>query len=335
MMTTEKNKDAELIDYFGRRISYVRVSVTENCNLRCRYCYESACGTLKRPFYLTNDRLITVIKALAAVGVDKIRFTGGEPTIRKGIIDLIRETSKIENILQVGITTNGLLLKKLLPEFIDAGLNRLNISLDTLKKWKFRQITGSNRFKQVYDGIMEAVKYDVFQPVKVNTVVMKGINDDEIPRFAEWALTNGIDLRFIEFMPIRKSRWGKERFLPENEIKARLNMPLERALNFDKSSGPASSYILKGYPGRISFISPVSGNFCGECNRIRLTSSGNLIGCLFSNYKINMSNFLQSNPDQCEIIKFLKGIVANPEFRRFSHLQSVSNSLPLMRSVGG
>ncbi len=335
MKTMEKNKNTELIDYFGRRISYVRISVTENCNLRCRYCYESVCGNSNRASYLTHDQLIRVINAFAAVGVDKIRFTGGEPTIRKGIIDLIRETSKIDGIIQTGITTNGLLLKKMLPEFIDAGLNRLNVSLDTLKKWKFRRISGSDRFDQVYEGIMEAVKCGVFNPVKVNTVVMKGINDDEIPRFAEWALINGIDLRFIEFMPTRKSRWGKERFLPEKEIRTMLNMPLEKSPNFATSPGPASSYTYKGYPGRISFISAVSDNFCGECNRIRLTSSGNLIGCLFSNYKINMSNFLQSNPNESEIMKFLKGVIANPEFRRFSHLQSISDSLPLMRSVGG
>lgn len=335
MSIAEKNKNPELIDSFDRKITYLRVSTTEECNLKCRYCYDSLCGTSDRASYLSNNQLISTIKAFAVVGIDKIRFTGGEPTIRKGIIDLIAKTSKIDAITQIGITTNGLLLTKLLPDFIDAGLNRLNISLDTLKKWKFQRITGFNRFEQVYDGIMEAIKCGAFRPVKVNTVIMKGINDDEIPQFVEWALSNGIDLRFIEFMPTRKSNWGKERFMSESEIKARLNISLEKSPNFDKSHGPASSYTYKGYPGRIGFISAVSHNFCGDCNRIRLTSNGDLIGCLFGYYKFNIRKFLQKNPNQAEIIEFLKEVIANPEFRRFSHMQSISNSLPLMRGVGG
>ncbi len=335
MKTIVKNKNQELIDRFNRKISYLRISVTEECNLKCRYCYDSLCGTSDRASYLSNNQLISTIKAFTTVGIDKIRFTGGEPTIRKGIIDLIGETSRIDGIMQIGMTTNGLLLKKLLADFIDAGLNRLNVSLDTLKKWKFRRITGFDRFEQVYSGIMEAVTCGAFRPVKVNTVVMKGINDDEIPQFAEWALTHGIDLRFIEFMPTRKSNWGMERFLPEKEIKAGLNMSLERSPNFDKSHGPASSYTYNGYPGKISFISGVSDNFCSDCNRLRLTSNGYLIGCLFGNYKINMREYLQKNPNQSEIIEFLKEVIANPEFRRLSHLQSISDSLPLMRGVGG
>jgi len=334
-MNTFKNSDVKLTDYYGRKISYVRVSVTENCNLRCRYCYNSACSANNKSMFLSNEQLIKIIEAFAALGITKIRFTGGEPTIRKGIIDLIRATSKIDGITHIGLTTNGLLLGKLLSDMIDAGLNRLNISLDTLKKWKFEKITGSNRFEQVYDGIMQAVKCSVFRPVKVNTVVMRGINDDEVPHFANWALTTGIDLRFIEFMPTQKSRWGKERFFSENEMKSLLNMSLDKSINFDNSPGPAKSYSYNGYPGRIGFISAVSDNFCGECNRIRLTSNGDLIGCLFSNHKVSINELMQTSPGQSEIINFVKAIVSQPDFRRFSHLQSVSDSLPMMRSVGG
>jgi molybdenum cofactor biosynthesis protein A len=335
MNTISKNKTTTLTDFFGRPISYVRISVTENCNLRCRYCYDSACGVSKKTTHLSSEQLITLINAFAAIGINKIRFTGGEPTIRKDIIDLVRATSSIDSITQTGLTTNGLLLKKLLPDLIDAGLNRLNISLDTLKRWKFKEITGSDNFEKVYDGIMQALQYKVFRPLKVNTVVMRGINDDEIPRFASWALNYGIDLRFIEFMPTRRSRWGKERFFPESEMKKAMNLSLDQSLNFDNSPGPAKSYSHDGYPGRISFISAVSDNFCGECNRIRLTSHGDLIGCLFSNHKVSILDLLKSNPDQTEIIDFIKNVIQTPGFRRLSHLQSISDSLPLMRSVGG
>jgi molybdenum cofactor biosynthesis protein A len=335
MNILEKDKSTALSDYFGRRICYARISVTQNCNLRCRYCYDSACGTANKASHLSSEQLITLIKAFAAIGINKIRFTGGEPTIRKDIIDLIKGTSNIDGISQIGLTTNGLLLTRLLPDLIDAGLNRLNVSLDTLKRWKFKKITGSDNFRQVYDGIMQALQCDVFRPLKVNTVIMRGINDDEIPGFASWALKYGIDLRFIEFMPTRRSRWGKERFFPESEMKKAMNLSLDPSLNFDNSPGPAKSYRHKDYPGKISFISAVSDNICGECNRIRLTSHGDLIGCLFSDHKVSIHELLQSNPDQSEIIDFIRKVIQNPEFRRFSHLQSISDSLPLMRSVGG
>ncbi len=333
MKTIEKNKSTTLIDNFGRPISYVRISVTENCNLRCRYCYDSACGTTKKAANLSGEQLITLINAFAAMGINKIRFTGGEPTLRKDIIDLVRATSGIDGITQTGLTTNGLLLTKLLPDLTDAGLNRLNISLDTLKRWKFKEITGSDNFEKVYDGIMQALECEVFRPLKVNTLVMRGINDDEIPRFAGWALNYGIDLRFIEFMPTRKSRWGKERFFSESEMKNAMNLSLDRSLDFDNSPGPAKSYSHENYPGRISFISAVSDNFCGECNRIRLTSHGDLVGCLFSNHKISILDLLKSNPDQTEIIDFIKNVINTPGFRRQSHLQSISDSLPFIQTT--
>jgi cyclic pyranopterin phosphate synthase len=324
-----------LIDRFGRVISYLRVSLTENCNLRCNYCYGSLSERIERSDYLTDDELLTLIKVLAALGIEKIRFTGGEPLIKKNLSDLIGEISAIENISQIAVTTNGLLLENRLAALIGAGLNRLNVSLDTLKRDKFRNITGIDGFDRVNRGIMKAVESGVFPAVKVNTVVMRGINDDEITAFAEWALTNKINLRFIEFMPTCKSGWGKERVLYEEEIKNRIGLPLRKAPDFDQARGPARNYYLPGKSGRISFISPVSGSFCGDCNRIRMTATGDLIGCLFGRIKINLRQLVRDDHDQNEIILLLKSIIASPDFRKLSLKQSVSGTPPFMRGIGG
>jgi cyclic pyranopterin phosphate synthase len=279
--------------------------------------------------------LLLLVKVLAALGIEKIRFTGGEPLIRKNLTDLIGKISAIENISQIAITTNGLLLEDRLAALTGAGLNRLNISLDTLKRDRFRNITGIDGFDRVYRGIMTAVKSGMFPVVKVNTVVMRGINDDEIAAFAEWALAHKINLRFIEFMPTCKSGWGKERILYEEEIKNRIGLPLQKAPDFDRARGPARNYFWPGKPGRISFISPVSGSFCRDCNRIRLTATGDLIGCLFGRMKISLRQLVRDDHDQDEMIMLLKSIIESPNFRRLSLKQSVSGTPPFMRGIGG
>lgn len=335
MKKIELDTDNKLIDRFNRKISYLRVSLTDQCNLKCDYCYDSIEKRSDRVTELTNEQIIRLIKAFATLGIDKIRFTGGEPLLRKGITDLIEKTKLTGGISKICITTNGMLLDKMLPNLLTAGLNGLNVSLDTFQKERFRQITGVDGFDTVYRGIMNAVKSRVFPIIKVNTVIMKGINDDEIPHFADWALTEGIDLRFIEFMPTCKSRWDHERFMPENEIKKLLGHSLQKALNSEKSRGPADSYTVPGNPGRISFISAVSGNFCHNCNRLRLTSSGDLIGCLFGEYKINLRELITREIDIEKIISFIKSKVCAPGFRRFSFEQSISNRQPFMRGIGG
>jgi cyclic pyranopterin phosphate synthase len=272
---------------------------------------------------------------MAALGIDKIRFTGGEPLLHKGVVNLIRRTSEINNITQIAVTTNGLLLDKMLVSLIQAGLNRINISLDTLNPKKFREITGIDGLHRVMQGIMAAVNSGAFPIVKVNTVIMRGINDKEIPAFTEWALSHKINLRFIEFMPTCKSGWGAERVLREQEIKERIGLPLLKTAEFDCSRGPAGDYYVPGKSGRISFISPVSGSFCRDCNRLRLTSTGDLIGCLFGKVKISLRELIQNNPQRDRITSFLKKIIESPEFRRLSLKQSVSDNQPFMRGIGG
>ncbi len=326
---------SSLIDPLGRRITYARVSLTEQCNLRCGYCYDSAKERPSGNDQLSLSDTLRLIKALASVGITKIRFTGGEPLVRPGIADLIRQTSGIEGIHTVALTTNGLVLEPMLSELVKAGLNRLNISLDTLDRAVFKRITGVDRFGRVYSAIVNAEQSGVFERVKVNTVIMRGINDGEVQRFALWALAQKIDLRFIEFMPAQGSKWGRALFVGEDEIKSRIGLDLIPQSMEGDDSGPAISYSVAGASGRISFISAVSRCFCGSCNRLRITSTGQLLGCLFLNNGVDLSWLLANDADTDEIARHIRTIVGSPGFRRMPQETQIRTFSPFMRRVGG
>jgi cyclic pyranopterin phosphate synthase len=316
-------------------LSYLRVSLTERCNLRCGYCYgtgdETSCGGE----YLDNDQVVRLIRSFARIGFDKIRFTGGECLLRRGIAELVAETAATEGIELVGMTTNGLLLRPLLPRLIEAGLNRLNVSLDTLDPRKFKEISGVDGFDLVFGAITDAVESGAFRRVKVNTVVMRGINDDDVSPLAEWALERDIDLRFIEFMPTSDSNWAENRFISEMEIRKRVDLPLEPVDTVERSHGPASSYHVPGRPGRISFISAVSRSFCSACNRLRVTSRGDLYGCLFQSQNVNVRRFLQEPGGDRRLDEYLTALFQSRDFRREPTEQSITSFEPFMRGLGG
>jgi cyclic pyranopterin phosphate synthase len=335
MTTDNRGNDKKLIDEFNREITYLRVSLTNRCNLRCVYCYGSVADSFQGKAPLGDEQLIRLIRIFASLGVKKIRFTGGEPLVRLRIADLVRKTAQTEGISLIGITTNGLILKPLLPDLTAAGLNRINISLDTLDKGKFVEITGLNGFDRVYEGIMSAVAGGQFPIVKVNTVVIRGINDDEIQNLAEWALAHPIDLRFIEFMPTAGSQWGPDRFISEQEMRTRINFKLHPLPNGDIIGGPAKSYEVPGKPGRLSFISAVSHNFCPGCNRLRLTADGDIFGCLFGAEGVNMGKLLDQYENDEELVSFLVSLVSKPGFRRCVSPFTVIEPQPCMRKVGG
>ncbi|MCP4570226.1 MAG: GTP 3',8-cyclase MoaA [FCB group bacterium] len=329
------NQPKTLIDPMGRSITYLRVSLTAKCNLRCSYCYGTGKDNSISSDHLSTTDVIRLIEVFASLGINKIRFTGGEPLMRRDIVDLVRRTAKMEGINQIGLTTNGLVLEPLLPSLIEAGLNCLNISLDTLKRETFRQITGSDGFDRVYSAIISAEECGTFKRVKVNTVVMRGINDEEVRQFTLWALERRIDLRFIEFMPTQQSGWDKSRLVNEDMIKDLIGLDLEPVKGNDNSPGPASSYTLPGAPGRISFISTISHNFCGRCNRLRLTSTGQLVGCLFLNQPADLKKMLAEVDDIKDIAEQIRDIVARPGFRRPPQELPVIGFNPFMRKVGG
>ena len=268
-----------MLDSFGRDITYMRISVTELCNLRCRYCMPED-GICKKAHeeMLSEDEMISAVKAAASLGITKLRITGGEPLVKKNIVSICRRAALVPGIREICITTNGTLLTELAKPLREAGVSRVNISLDTLDTEKFRYISRCGDLSQALDGIHAALDAG-FEKVKLNTVLIGGFNDDEIPALAELTRIYPLDVRFIELMPMYDSGdFGPEAFIPYTVVLDKL----PEAVPVEQDGGVARLYRLPGAQGNIGLISPVSAHFCGACNRIRLTADGKLKPCLHS-----------------------------------------------------
>ena len=265
-------------DRFGRNISYLRISVTELCNLRCRYCMpeEGVCKK-RHEEMLREDEMIQAVEAAASLGITKLRITGGEPLVKKNIVSICRRAAAVEGIREVCLTTNGILLPELAVPLKEAGVKRLNISLDTLDAEKYAYITRTGSLSQAVEGIRAAMDAG-FEKVKLNTVLIGGFNEEEIVPLAELTLRYPIDLRFIEMMPMVEGGFGPEAFLPNTRVLEVLPQLEEQPAD----GGVARLYRLPGALGRVGLISPVNAHFCAACNRIRLTADGKLKPCLHS-----------------------------------------------------
>jgi len=266
-----------MIDQYGRNINYLRISVTELCNLRCRYCMPAE-GICKKQHdeMLREDELILAVEAAASLGIHKVRITGGEPLVKKNIISICQRIAKIPGIREVCMTTNGLLLPKLAAPLKAAGVSRINISLDTLDAKKYAYITRGGVLEDALEGIQTALAAD-FAKVKLNAVLIGGFNDDEIVSLAELTRRYPLDVRFIELMPMYDSGdFGKEAFVPYTRVLEQL--PELQTISSD--GGVAQLYRLPGALGNVGLISPVNAHFCGQCNRLRLTADGKLKPCL-------------------------------------------------------
>lgn len=266
-----------MTDQYGRKISYMRLSVTELCNLRCRYCMPAE-GVCKKRHedMLTEDEMIRAVEAAASLGISKLRITGGEPLVKKNILSICRRAAAVEGIEEVCLTTNGSLLPELAGPLREAGVRRLNISLDTLDRDKYAYITRVGSLDMAAAGIRAALAAG-FEKLKINSVLIGGFNDDEIGELAELTRRYPLDLRFIELMPMG-GEFGKSAFIPYTRVLERLP-ELEPA---EPDGGVAKLYRLPGAKGNIGLISPVNAHFCGSCNRIRLTADGKLKPCLHS-----------------------------------------------------
>lgn len=285
----------ELIDSFGRKHDYLRISITDRCNLRCVYCMgEEGVPLLEHQKILSFEEIIKVVQAAAGLGITKIRLTGGEPLVRKGIENLIGSIAAISGIRDIAMTTNGVLLAEKARQLKDAGLNRVNISLDSLIPEVYRRITRLGELKDVLNGIEAAFEYG-FNPVKINVVLMKGVNDLEIGSFLEMAIKRPLHMRFIEYMPIdsHDAEW-RERYLPLQTVldRAAESGIILEPLKSKQGSGPADTYIIRGALGKIGLIHPISKHFCSECNRLRLTSEGFLKPCLYWNEELPVRPFI-------------------------------------------
>jgi cyclic pyranopterin phosphate synthase len=307
------------LDAYNRPISYLRISVTDRCNLRCVYCMPPQ-GVAKRAHgeILRYEEIETVVRAAAALGITKVRLTGGEPLVRPGIVDLVRMLACVEGIDDLAMTTNAILLNDYAKELAQAGLRRVNISLDTLRPERFERITRCGRLEDVLAG-MEAARQAGLTPIKINTVVMRGMNDDEVVDFARRTLELGWHVRFIELMPIGNSLtveddW-RERVVTAREIQKQIEATLG-ALEPAKvlpGGGPARYYRLPEAKGTLGFITPISEHFCHQCNRLRLTADGHLRPCLLSEYEIDLRTPLRNGAGEEQIkMLILQSIASKP-----------------------
>ncbi len=307
-----------LVDSHSRKINYLRISVTDRCNLRCLYCMPEEGVELTPPdTILRYEEILRVARIAAEHGVTSIRVTGGEPLVRKGIVGFIRELAALPGLREVSLTTNGVALAEYAPRLKEAGLRRVNVSLDSLRKDRFARITRADQLGRVLAGLDEAQRCGL-TPVKINMVVIKGFNDDEIIDFARMSRKKPFHVRFIEYMPFNTEEgWDREKCLGADEIKALIESsegPLEEVRSRGDGAGPARRFRFHGAPGELGFISPVTRHFCGECNRLRLTADGKIRACLFSDAEVDLKNALRDgSPDSTIEDLLFRAVMEKPE----------------------
>ena len=314
---------AGLFDSYGRRIRDLRISVTDRCNFRCFYCLPNGEPPLARKeTILTYEEIVEISKIFVSLGVSKIRLTGGEPMSRRGITELVRSLGKLKNqtgsvpaLKDLALTTNGFKIPELASELKSAGLDRITISLDSLKKDRFLEITGVDKLNDVIESI-EAAKEANLEPVKVNAVIVRGRNDDELPDFAAFARDYGISMRLIEFMPLDSGHsWEREQVVAGREMVEAIERVYPLKLK-SEDRGFATSWnygFEDGSPGEIGIIAPVTEMFCGACSRIRLTADGQIRTCLFSTKEHNLRDVLRSGLPQQEIVEFIRRVTLKKE----------------------
>ena len=283
-----------LIDTYGRLHRNLRVSLTDRCSLRCTYCMpHDFAAWLPSEDLLTTDELLTVIEVAVQQGIDEVRLTGGEPLLRPDIVEIVERIASLDNAPRLTLTTNGIRLPDLAEKLAKAGLNRINVSLDTLSRERFKKLTYRDKFDDVILGLKAANAAGLF-PIKVNTVLLKDINDDEAPALLEWALANEYSLRFIEQMPLDAGGiWDRATLITADEIFASLSTQYLLTPVDNRGSSPAEEFYINGTKATVGIIGSVTRPFCGACDRLRLTSDGQLRSCLFSNVETDLRKTLR------------------------------------------
>ncbi|GIU25255.1 GTP 3',8-cyclase MoaA [Shewanella schlegeliana] len=325
---------SQLQDNFGRRFHYLRMSVTDVCNFKCTYCLPDGYRPDGKPKFLDLNEIEHLVSAFSEVGTQKIRITGGEPSLRKDFTDIIRIVKDNDKINTIATTTNGYRLAKHAQEWYDAGLRRINISVDSLDPKMFYQITGENKFDEVMRGVDAALEAG-FERVKINAVLLKGLNDKDLPRFLHWIKHTPIDLRFIELMETGLGHdYFKAHHLAGNDIKQQLE---QAGWQFDvpaADDGPAQNFSHQDYQGRIGLIMPYAKNFCASCNRLRVSANGKLHLCLFTENGVDLRDLLQTPDQQAELIERLQGQLAQKKETHFLH-DGITGVTQHLASIGG
>lgn len=325
-------------DPYGRKIDYLRISVTDRCNLRCFYCMPSeGVQPLKHKDILTYDEIVRIVSIAAPVGIRKVRITGGEPLARKNISSLIKSLKAISGIENLSLTTNGVLLEEYADELAAAGLDRVNVSLDSLNPERYAEITRGGSLDAVLRGIEKAEKAGL-KPVRINMVPIRGFNEGEIEEFAKITLRKSYQVRFIEFMPIGAGDlWSKEKCIPVSEIKSVIEKVGHLTPVKIRRSGPARYFRFENALGVVGFINAVTHQFCGECNRLRLTSDGKLRPCLFSETEIDLKTPIRNGASDEEIKRLINlAIEVKPEGHSIGcNPESAFMKLKPMSKIGG
>jgi cyclic pyranopterin phosphate synthase len=311
------------------KTDYVRISLLNRCNLNCFYC-QPITEQAKSDYSLTDEEsLKSSIKLLYEIGIRKVRFTGGEPTLCNSLPEFISFTKSLDSDIHTALTTNGLLLEKKAEEYAKSGLDSLNISLDTLDKSKFIQITGRDKLSRVIAGIESGIKH--FRSVKLNTVLIKGVNDNEIESLINFANEHEIDIRFIEFMPSRSSYANNTRYIPGDAVRA--SLPYNFNQTDDNPSSTARYYTSPEFKIRVGFINSVSHPFCKNCNRIRLRSDGRLYGCLYSAQYLDLFSILKD--DKKTVKKKIINLIDKKQYSGCAGAIQSDSDLPSFVNIGG
>jgi cyclic pyranopterin phosphate synthase len=328
--------DLKLIDPYNRHLNYLRISITDRCNLKCIYCVpRDLIPRLSHDEILTYEEILRLVRIGIRLGISKIRVTGGEPLVRKGVYGFLTDLSGLEGLADLSLTTNGVSLKANLNKIKAAGIKRINISLDTLDRTKFEHITGFYLFDQVWQGIEMALEMG-FHPIKLNIVALNGINDDELTDMARLSYEYPLHIRFIEYMPIGESQIGNCPLLLAPEIKKRINVlgtliPVPKTMN----DGPAQRYHFEGAAGEIGFIHALSHHFCDRCNRLRLTARGQLRPCLLSDHHEDVKDIMRTGGTDEQLAEvFFKAVRHKPSDHNLAIL-SPSRVCGQMSSIGG
>ena len=327
----------QLIDDFGRQVDYVRISVTDRCDFRCVYCMAEEMTFLPRESIMSIEEITLVARAFVELGVSRIRLTGGEPLVRRGLVDNLHHIGRLKGLDELLITTNGSQLVRHAKTLKEAGVKRLNVSLDSLDEAKFKAMTRTGKLPQVLLGINAAIE-EGFERIKINAVVMRGSNDDEVLDLVEFARDKGIDIAFIEEMPLGtiESHDRALTYCSSDDVREIIEQRYPLTHNPKKTAGPSRYYSMPNHDTRIGFISPHSHNFCGDCNRVRVTVEGRLLLCLGKEHSVDLMPILRGHPGEVEPLKqaIIASMALKPE-KHYFDLHEKPQILRFMNATGG
>lgn len=310
----------QLIDRFGRKVTYVRMSITDRCDFRCVYCMDEEMTFMPRQQLLTLEEIVFLLRAFCELGVEKVRITGGEPLVRRDVDWLFNELGQLKSstsLKELTLTTNGSKLEKYAQTLADSGLDRINISLDSLNEEKFKALTRTGDLDTVLAGITAAKKAN-FKRIKLNAVIMKGRNEDEIIDLAQFAIDNDLDISYIEEMPLgHVSHAREESYCSSDEVLTTLNSAFDLQPSIETTGGPSRYYQVAGTTSKVGFISPHSHNFCDSCNRVRVTTEGRLLLCLGQEHSMDLREVIRQQPGDMQALK--QAIVGSMDIKPKGH----------------